>query len=444
MSAWPVVRTRRLEEIHAALDGRPVAWFGTRGIDALPMLALGRLGLVASQMAAIGDSALVEQEFCLEARVGMRYDLDKYDIDADYAPQAVSFRRGIGEAVRARMAIVAYRPADFLAGPTFCEIELLTAFNFTVFQRQFEHKPWVERALSAVNAGVVLLKTRYVRDNDYKLVGDLVQHGPMVGRTSRSSGGAGVFLFATVNEFVENMPAHGDGFVSATPYLADAIPLNVNGCVYASGEVRGFAASYQLIGVAGLTDRRFGFCGNDFARAAELDDEVLLAIERAVQGVGQWLAKMGYRGVFGLDLMWSQGQLYLAELNARFQASTALASRLCQGCGRPDPTTEHLAAFLDLPAPGDVDVLTQTRATATAEGPRAQVLHRNNRRDNMVLTRVPEPVAGVTFEAVAPVDMPVDRHGLFLRSMHRDAITQSGYDVSPATLAIGAALKIGY
>lgn len=438
--------TTRLRQISDVLAGRPLCWFGTRGLDAAPLARVGRLAVVSSQIAPLGAGELHAEEDCLELRVGARYDLDRYDIDLDPSPKAKGLKTRFLENARAPCVVVAYRPADFLTGPSFCEPDLISAFNFHIFQRQFEHKPWVELNVRKAAPELAILPTAFVRDTDHERIRELTASGPMVGRTSRGSGGAGVFVFATEQEFSERLPDHSDGFIGVAPYLAKALPLNVNGCVYNDGGVVGFAPSFQLVSVRGLTSRRFGFCGNDFAAASELDREAHEEIEKAVQGVGRWLHQTGYRGIFGLDLLWDDGVLYLIELNARFQASTVLSSAIAQACGAPDPATEHVAAFLGMSRPADVNVVSQARLATTmlGAGPVAQVIHRNTMVDPVYLDEPPQPTPGGAIEGATPRDMPVEAEAMLFRSLHSRSVTSTGYAVNDAVSDMIRATRKGF
>ena len=106
--------------------------------------------------------------------------------------------------------------------------------------------------------------------------------------------------------------------------------------------------SVQLIGIRGATTREFGYCGNDFAAFALLDQQLIEEVDDATRRIGRWLGADGYRGAFGVDFMWSGGTLYFAEINPRMQGSTAVSTALATGLGLPDVVLDHLAATLEL------------------------------------------------------------------------------------------------
>lgn len=438
-------RSKRISEIKKAIGERTLTWFGTRGIDAQALAILDRLSLVVGQIAPLDDDAMegVSQDN-LELRTRLRRDLDQYDIDTDLDLEAQSLRGEFLARIDAPVVLVAYRPHEFLCRPSFCLPNLLTAANFHLGQRQFEHKPWVERQLRELG-DVPVLASVFVRDSDTEAVEQLLGTGPMVGRCSTSSGGAGVFTFSNEEEYLERIPSHRDGFVGIAPLLDGATPLNVNACVYKNGGVSVFGVSYQLIGIRGLTRRSFGFCGNDFAAASDLDPGILNEIQRICETVGAWLHRLGYLGVFGLDLLHQAGKTFVIELNARFQASTALSASINQTHGDADPMTEHVAAFLGLDPPAKHPTVAEQAANTAAlsgEAPLAQALHRNISTTRLRVIAHQPVDKGILIEGAPLPGIHIEREAMLFKSLHRHRITTDGYSVSGEVQTAKPAVKV--
>jgi hypothetical protein len=159
------------------------------------------------------------------------------------------------------------------------------------------------------------------------------------------------------------------------PYFDPNIALNINACVFPDGNVTLHAPSVQLIGIACCTSRRFGYCGNDFARIRHLERGILDSLEVIALRVGKWLHSKGYLGAFGVDAMVHEGQVYLTEVNPRFQGSSAVAARLAAGMDLPDIFNDHMAAFLGLDAPQP----THVRDLAREQDSVAQIVCYNSR-----------------------------------------------------------------
>jgi hypothetical protein len=418
-----------LTEIRRALKGRDIVWFGTRGIDALGIFPLARPALVTAQIAPIPHDDLqgAEQDN-LELRSRLRRDLDQYDIDRDPG-----------------LVLVAYRVAEMLSRPSFCHPTLVMATPFHLLQRQFEYKPWVEQQLLGLKS-VNVMKSTFIRDGDIESISSLLRNGPLVGRCSTGAGGSGVFTFASEEEYFERLPNHPDGFVGVTPLLDHAVPLNVNACVYSTGEVSVFGVSFQLIGIRGLTRRAFGFCGNDFAAAIDLPIEVCIKVERCAAAIGKWLFRYGYCGVFGLDILWNEGKIYVTEMNPRFQASTPLSASINQALGFPDPMTEHIAAFLGIGAPRKVSVVEQTQGCNDVRGnaPVAQVIHRNISTVRLRAARINHEIVpeGVSIVGAPESGIYIDREAMLFKSFHNRNITSDGYSISEMVHAVKGAVSV--
>ena len=146
------------------------------------------------------------------------------------------------------------------------------------------------------------------------------------------------------------MAAVAEAFVSVAPFLSDAVPVNVGATAWHDG-VTVHYPSVQLIGIPECVTRRFGYCGNDFGLAKDLDRAILDQIESATVTIGNWLRSYGYRGTFGVDFLVHDGVLLFTEINPRFQGSTHASCKLAIDAGESCLMLEHLAAIMGMPAP---------------------------------------------------------------------------------------------
>ena len=437
----------RLKTIRQALEGRDVVWFGTRGVDAEPLLNLVRPLAVISQIAPLpADKACGIEQDCLESRTNRRVDLDIYDIDLDFSREAVGLKLSLLRSVSSPVALIAYRAAEFLASIAFTDPMVQLHAPFHLCQRQLEHKPWVECNLSLL--GIPVIPWTYIRDGNAEAVNRVLEKGPAVGRTNTGAGGAGVFTFSTVEEFQEKLPIHNDGFVGVSPYFENAIPLNVNACVYRNGETTVFAISYQLIGIKDCSWRRMGYCGNDFAAAAELPKEIHDRVEQIAKKTGQWLHRLEFQGVFGLDLLLHDGNIMVSEINPRFQGSTSLCARLNQSLGITDPFAEHIASFLGLKPPDLPSCREQRIAIAESDGSvaKAQVIYHNINSQSIRVRSYRLPELGEEYELACVPDrgIYVDPHAIIAKSIHFKRVTGNGYTLEENATGVRKLMDIGY
>jgi len=342
-------RQRVIEAIERGLGRRKLIWFGTRGEDAQPLLEIKQLTEVFSLIAPL-NTLSVEREVCLERLTGWRHDLDSYDLDADFSESALSLRASLLQSLRDPSVIAAYRPLAFLSSvyyPRRGHVEYLGLFHER--QAPFEHKPWVETEL--LSLGIPTIPWKYFSDEDRQRVEEeLSAYGSIVMRNNRSDGGAGFCLVKNREDLYSNWKVHPEGFFAVAPLMYPHIPLNVNCCVFSDGTVSMHGPSLQLIGIDGLTSRSFGYCGNDFAAGRLIERRIWDDLDRIVRSVAHWLFSKGYVGAFGIDAMVYDGELYLTEVNPRFQGSSAVSALLDAHTGRPDVFLCHTAALLGIKA----------------------------------------------------------------------------------------------
>jgi aspartate carbamoyltransferase catalytic subunit len=332
------------------LGKRGLVYFGTRGADARSLSDLKNFECIFSQVAPSGLAGV--EEVCLESVTSRRVDLDSYSIDADGSKAVSDLRAEMLRRFEALAAVIPYRAGAVLASAWFPRSDkVLHLGNFHELQDTFEHKPWVESQLSA--AGVRTIPWRYFADNERPLIKEMLENTPLVVRSNRSDGGTGVRFIQSAEELDRDWPPHTDGFVATAPFV-EGLPININAVVFPDGAVSRHGVSVQLVGIEGCTRRRFGYCGNDFAAAATLDDGDIEEIDTTLDAVAAWLARHGYRGAFGMDAILSEHNVFVVEVNPRFQGSSRLSAVLDSQSDRADIFLAHIGAFLNLPPPDDL------------------------------------------------------------------------------------------
>lgn len=418
--------------VRQALDGRRLVWFGIRGEDGEALLQLPELEASYSVIAALRSGSLGdEHNVSLERIGGVRPDLDRYDLDLDGDNPAVQdFRRQLLREVSGRCVLMTYRPSALVSALAFSMRETLTlAGLYKDRQSAFEHKPWVETSLAG--RGVLGLGWRYVADEHRAGVRRLVNAGPQILRASRTSGGVGIALARDAEELERSWPTQPDAFVAVAPYLEDAMPLNLSGCVFADGSVRLHPPSVQLIGIPSCTDRRFGYCGNDFGAVGHLDALVLDRIDALGHTIGRWLFDERYLGAFGVDALVHDGNVYFTEVNPRFQGSSAMSAEIAEELEEPDLFLDHLAALLGRPpsSPG-LTVKEWARHQRNA----SQVVVHNIRSEPVErdLDRHTPPRTAGTYSQL-PRGVRVEPGGALCRMVVDRSATETGFELDATT-----------
>jgi hypothetical protein len=425
-------RWRRLQEIRHVLGDRGLVYFGTRGTDVLPLLELRRPRAVISQIAPSVDQEWNDiAQYCLENWTGRRVDLNAYDIDDDQGPAASELKRRALALKNSHIALVPYRSARFLADVPYCGAPGWLLAPFHNVQRLLEYKPWVELCLAA--QGVPVLSWQVVRNGDVTAIKSLLGAGPHVVRRGIGSGGSQLTILRSLDDYLTLVAGHQSDTMAVSPYLENAVPLNINSCVYNSGHVATFALSFQLIGIKGFTSLPLGFCGNDFFAASHLPVTITAEAGRLTQEIGRWLHRLQYRGVFGVDLLLVGERLLVCEINPRFQASTPLCASICSALDEVDPFTEHVAACLGLEAVAEDRCAKQT---ADIRGLRhqsllSQLIYYNtaNEPRHVNAERLSSPTDGLV-SCLPAEGISVDPEGMICKCLFADGVTQTGYEAS--------------
>ncbi len=420
MNAWQ----RQLEAIGAALGDRDLIWFGIRGDDASGLLALPQFTSSFSITAPLHAAKLAVSD-SLEEATGVRVDLDAYDIDLDPSPSVAVLRRRLLGRMNRPCALTTYRPSHFLSAVHFATFDTTRYLGlFKDRQTAFEHKPWVENELR--QAGIRTLPWKYFADESRDQVKDAVRAGPQVLRASRSSGGEGIELVDSPASVDEKWPFRDDHLVSASPFLAGALPVNVGAVAFPDGTVAVHPASIQLIGLASCTNRRFGYCGNDFGVSRTLSRATLSELDLMTRASGAWLASSGYVGAFGVDFLVHGDDVYLTEINARMQGSTAMSAELAERMGQPGIVLDHLAAFVGL-GPGPLLSLTDWADQVPDVG---QMIVHNTGSGGVTRQAARLPTwPALRIELLAAADVEVLPGAVLFRLVHEGPVTNTGYDL---------------
>lgn len=414
-------RKAYITRIENELGSRKLIWIGTRGHDAWPLLEIRQLTEIYSVAARLG-SLSVEVDYSLEDYSGTRPDLDTYDFDRDRSGPADDLRRAILAAVTGPTAIVAYRPFALLAALAYPRRDLVRQLAmFHERQVTFEHKPWVESELRKAGVRVVPWDYRSTEDLSRSQMA-LTDQTEFVFRFNRSDGGAGLRTLRSPSDLAAGVREVDDGFFAIAPMLEPHIALNVGGCVFNDGSYSLHGPSMQLIGIPECTRRRFGYCGNDFGAAKNLDRQILRDYDEMLKNVAVWLHSQGYLGAFGVDALVYDGRVYLAEINPRFQGSSVSSARIDQALDRLDVYCAHVAAFMGMSAPPLLTLEDLVDASPTM----AQVVLHCRETSAMRLSRPPEDVRGMSHELVPRANVLIQPDAILFRIVVEGSVTANG------------------
>lgn len=421
-------RQSMLDFISQRLAGRDLVWAGLRSDD---IEAISDLEQLAGSFSIVGGNCrggnISTVDF--EDISGDRPDLDNWDIE-DYLDTAAAheFRESMLRRLASPTALLPYRPSGFISALLFARRDQCLSLGlFGAHQAIFEHKPWVETMVE--DLGIPRIEWKYVADEELSKVRSMLSEGPIMLRASRSAGGAGLVRVDDPERLDESWPRHHEAFLSVTPYLTDAVPINIGATVWHDG-VTMRHPSVQLIGIPDCTNRPFGYCGNDFGLAAELDTGILDSVESSVVALGQWLRQYGYRGTFGVDFLIHHGVSLFTEINPRFQGSTYASSRLSREAGESCIILDHIAAMLGHDAP-ESSPLTQIARALPAfaqfvvhwTGPPAAI------DSSAIVAALHAEPARYGVDLATKSGVTTQTGGVVVRATVRDRVTNGGFDL---------------
>jgi hypothetical protein len=421
-------REELVTKLTSQLGGRKLVWVGSRGHDAASFIDLPQFSESYGIIAPLGSLSLAV-DFALENISGERADLDTYKIDDDRRPPAQELRKRLLQSLNEPAVVVAYRPFSLLSALCYPRSDYVTYLGmFHERQATFEHKPWVESELRKL--GIPVIPWRYFANEDRTPLEEYVAAvGVAVLRTNRSDGGAGLRVVRAADQIGDRMPHVPEGFFAAAPFLAPAIPVNINACVFGDGGVSLHPPSLQIIGVEAFTERRFGYCGNDFSAVKLLPKCHLLDLETITVKAGRWLHSQGYLGAFGLDALVYRGQVLLTEINPRFQGSSLLSARIDKRLGRPDIYLCHLSAYLGRSAPPLRSLVDLVNAQADV----SQILVHNS-RDTPARFALASLNEMMDLELVPSGGVSILPDAIAFRAVLRTSVTTDGYSVRPSVI----------
>lgn len=128
---------------------------------------------------------------------------------------------------------------------------------------------------------------------------------------------------------------------TVTPYKKESISVNIHLVIY-ENQILLFPASVQII-----SERKNHLCysGADFVIVDQLPQEITDKIQSYGELIGKCLQAAGYRGICGIDFLTTRNEVFLMEVNARFQSSSFLINSALKRMSLPSLQELHIDAF---------------------------------------------------------------------------------------------------
>lgn len=138
-----------------------------------------------------------------------------------------------------------------------------------------------------------------------------------------------------------------DGNVVKISEMIHGMTLTTNAVIY-QNEIYTRGIQYQITGIPELTNRPGTTVGNDFNISTKLSTDLIAQIHSLVIQVGRSLDSEGFKGLFGIDFIVSDDQIYLIEINARQTANISFQTQLELIQNKIPLSLIHISEFLGI------------------------------------------------------------------------------------------------
>lgn len=156
-----------------------------------------------------------------------------------------------------------------------------------------------------------------------------------------SSGGHNTYLLMEKNESRVLEKLGSATLYTVSPYKETAIPVNIHGLAYRDG-FQLYPASIQLIR---QRQDQLLYEGGDFLAFQTLPDGIRNRLYCVAEQASEKLVSAGYLGIYGIDLIVVEDEVYFMEINPRFQASTPVLNYALRQQGYASVHQRCLEAF---------------------------------------------------------------------------------------------------
>jgi len=162
---------------------------------------------------------------------------------------------------------------------------------------------------------------------------------------NRGHTGSSTYQISSEEEYrklVESFPNRRAKF---TRFIDSKFTYTINCCIAKNCNYCG-GISFQLTGITNLTTQRTSTVGNDFSNQWPFTDATKCNLLSELNKIADVMKNYGYRGLFGVDFIIQDDEIYIIEINARQTASIAMYTKLQLQNNQIPLSLLHIAEFL--------------------------------------------------------------------------------------------------
>lgn len=162
---------------------------------------------------------------------------------------------------------------------------------------------------------IPMLDYRYIKGSEFDFNKLSPEGKALVVQHPLGSGGSKTFLCTKDNYLELKDKLIKDDIYSVSYYMGDNIPYNIH-CVISKNSYEIFPPSMQELDIIDKIE----YIDSNYD--IKLSKEVKKKFINYTTKICKKLQELGYKGVLGIDYIYTDGELYFMEINPRFQGST--------------------------------------------------------------------------------------------------------------------------
>lgn len=222
--------------------------------------------------------------------------------------------------------------------------------NWKLFNNLYQDSEKFENKLNfykiARSLGLLIPRTEILNVDKIPYESLRKNYGNFVIQLGRGFAGSTTSIIKNEENYLKFKKGNKSDQVKVSEFI-NGLPLTVNACATKFGTVIG-APCYQITGEKICTNSSGTTCGNDWEIFNKKLKVTYRSIAEITRSVGDYLSTAGYKGVFGLDLIFEPvtGKIYLIECNPRLVASMPMATKLEIQAGKIPLLALHILEFL--------------------------------------------------------------------------------------------------
>lgn len=189
----------------------------------------------------------------------------------------------------------------------------------SLLNNKFSMRRWVHELVPSLP--YALIYGEYI--NLHHLQDIFPGHRSFVIQREYSSGGTGTWLYNQKTAPTINTHIVSNQKYCITPYLEKNIPANITAIIY-QDDIILLNPSVQLMKI---NNNSFEYSGADFFTYNYLPENLKEQMLCYTKLICQKMQYIGYRGICGIDYIFTENQVFFMETNPRFQSSTFLLNK---------------------------------------------------------------------------------------------------------------------